>query len=174
MTRLTKIALKKKGNCNVVATWPRHVILLVITSNNISLSPPIALTHCLIPDGSPFWYTKPHSSIVGNRFSYIALLGSAPAAIPPSFYRNFDFYSPSSHLLGLNLFSSGFVGIQIIPQSFAINEGLQNRTNLGWHLYWEDVTSLWSVGVRPKEISVTRLKIYGTLNVAKHGSLVSV
>ena len=31
--------------CNVVATWPRHVISLVITLNDIPLSPPIALTY---------------------------------------------------------------------------------------------------------------------------------
>ena len=67
---------------NVMATWPRHVISLIIIFNNISLSPPIALTYCLIPDGSLFWYTKPHLSIVGNRPSYIALLRSPPAAIP--------------------------------------------------------------------------------------------
>ena len=69
-------------NYNVVATWPRHVISLVIIPNNILLSPPIAYTYCLVPDGSPFRYTKPHSSIVGNWLSYIALLESPPAAIP--------------------------------------------------------------------------------------------
>ena len=58
------------------------MISLVIISNNIPLSLPIALTYCLVLDGSPFWYTKPHSSIVGNRLSYIALLRSPPAAIP--------------------------------------------------------------------------------------------
>ena len=81
MTSSTDLAPKKKGNCNIVATWPRHVISLVIISNNILLSLSIALTYCLIPDGSPFWYTKPHSSIVGNRLSYIALLKSLPAVI---------------------------------------------------------------------------------------------
>ena len=68
--------------CNVVATWPRHVISLVIILNDIPLSLPIALTYHFVLDGSPFWYTKPHSSIVGNWFSYIALLRSPPAAIP--------------------------------------------------------------------------------------------
>ena len=82
MMRPTELMPKKKGNCNVVATWPHHVILLVIISNDISLSLPIAFTYCLIPDGSPFQYTKPHSSIIGNWFSYIALLRSIPAAIP--------------------------------------------------------------------------------------------
>ena len=65
-----------------MATWPRHVISLVIISNNILLSPPIALTYCLIPDGSPFQYTKSHLSIVGTWLSYIALLRSLSAAIP--------------------------------------------------------------------------------------------
>ena len=41
----TELAPKKEGNCNVVATWPRHVISLVITLNDIPLSPPIALTY---------------------------------------------------------------------------------------------------------------------------------
>ena len=58
------------------------MISLVIIPNDILLSPPIALTYRLVPDGSSFRYTKPHSSIVGNRFSYIALLRSLPAAIP--------------------------------------------------------------------------------------------
>ena len=41
-----------------------HVILLIITSNDIPLSPPIALAYHLVPDGSSFWYTKLHPSIV--------------------------------------------------------------------------------------------------------------
>ena len=65
--------------CNIMATWPRHVISLVILPNDILLSPPIALIYCL--DGSPFWYTKPHSFIVGNWLFYIALLRSPQAAI---------------------------------------------------------------------------------------------
>ena len=80
--RSTKLVPKKESNCNVVSTWPHHVISLVIKSNNISLSPPIALTYCLVSDGSSFQYTKLHSSIVGNRLFYIALLRSLPAAIP--------------------------------------------------------------------------------------------
>ena len=67
---------------NIVAMWPRHMISLVIIFSDISLSPTIALTNCLVPDGSLFQYTKPHSSIVGNRLSYIALLRNLPAAIP--------------------------------------------------------------------------------------------
>ena len=70
----------------------RHVISLVITSNDIPLSSPIALTYHLVPDGSLFRYTKPHSSIVGNRLFtshcwevhqlLSHLLRSSPAAIP--------------------------------------------------------------------------------------------
>ena len=81
MTRSTELVPKKESNCNVVATWLCHVILLIIISNNILLSPLIALTNYLIPDDSSFWYTKPHLSIVENRLFYIALLRSAPAAI---------------------------------------------------------------------------------------------
>ena len=65
--------------CNVVATWPRHMISLVIPPNDIPISPAIALTYCL--NGSPFWYTKPHSSIIQNWPSYIAFLRSPQAAI---------------------------------------------------------------------------------------------
>ena len=57
-----------------MATWPCHVILLIIISNNISLSLPIVLTYHFFPDGSSFWYTKPHLSIIGNWLSFIALL----------------------------------------------------------------------------------------------------
>ena len=66
---------------NVVATWLRHMISLVITFNDIPLSLPITLTYHLVPDDSPFWCTKPHLSIIGNWPSYIALLGSVPAVI---------------------------------------------------------------------------------------------
>ena len=149
MTRLTKLAPKKESNCNVVAMWLCHVILLVIIPNSIPLSAIIAFTYCLVPNGSPFWYNKPDLSIVGNRFSYIGLLESAPATIYPSSYCSFDSYSPISRLLRLKLFSSGSVGIRINPQSLAIDEGLHNKTSLEWHLRWEDETPLQSVGVRP-------------------------
>ena len=149
MTCSTKLAPKKEGNCNVVGTWPRHMILLIIISNDISLSSPIAFTHCLVPNGSLFWYTKPHSSIVENWLSYIALLGSAPATMLLSSHCRFDSFSPISRLLGLNLSLSGSVRIQIIPWSLAIDEGLQNRISLGWSLHWEDGIFLWSVGARP-------------------------
>ena len=46
--------LKCKKLYNVMATWSRHVILLVIISNNISLSPSIILIYYFVPDGSPF------------------------------------------------------------------------------------------------------------------------
>ena len=132
-----------------MTTWPHHMISLVIIPNDISLSLPIALTYCLVPDGSPFQYTKSHLSIVGNWRFYIALLRSPPAAIHPSAYCSFDSYSPTFQLLGLDLSFSGSVGIRITPQSLAIDEGLQNKTSLGWRLRWEDVTLLRSVDARP-------------------------
>ena len=82
--RSTEFAPKKEGNCNFVATWPRHLILLVIPPNNIPQSPLIALTYRF--DGSPFWYTKPHLFIVENWLSYIVLLGSAPFVILLQFW----------------------------------------------------------------------------------------
>ena len=68
---------------------------------------------------------------------------------PLSSYRSFNSYPSTSRLLGLDFSSSGSVGIWITPQSFAIDEGLQNRTSLGWRLRWENVTLLQSVGARP-------------------------
>ena len=85
MTRLTELAPKKKGNCNVVATWPYHMISLVMTSNNIWLSLLIALTYYLVTDSSPFWYTKSHWSIIGNW-------------LPRLHY--WEAHQPLSHLLG--------------------------------------------------------------------------
>ena len=64
-----------------MATWPCHVISLVIPSNDIPLSLPITLTYYLVPDGSSFWCTIPYSSIIGNCLSYIVLLKSPLAAI---------------------------------------------------------------------------------------------
>ena len=76
-----------------------HVISFVITSNDILLSPPIALTYHLVPDGSFFWYIKPHLSVVEkctSRYpigwktlhpsSYLLRLTSSPPFLPPSLY----------------------------------------------------------------------------------------
>ena len=57
------------------------MILVVIISNDILLSPSIALTYYLVSNGSFFQYTKSYSSIIGNCFSYIILLKSIPAVI---------------------------------------------------------------------------------------------
>ena len=54
-----------------------HIILLVIISNNISLSTLITLTYYLIFNGLFIQYTKPHLSIIRKWFSFIALLKSA-------------------------------------------------------------------------------------------------
>ena len=70
-----------KNYYNIVAIWPHHVILLVIISNNILLSLPIAFIYCFVFNSSSFQYIKPHLSIVGNQLSYIVLLKSASAAI---------------------------------------------------------------------------------------------
>ena len=65
-----------------------HVIALVIISNDISLSPPIALTYLLVLDGSLIQYTSPSSycsfeflltniSFVGTRlFLFRSLYGA--------------------------------------------------------------------------------------------------
>ena len=46
--------------------WRCHMISLVIISNIISLSPPIAFIYHLVPNGSLFQYIKSHSSNIGN------------------------------------------------------------------------------------------------------------
>ena len=71
---------KKESNYNDMATW-LHYVMLIITFNNILLSPPIALIYHLVPDGSFFWYTKPYLFIIGKYLSYILLLRSIPAII---------------------------------------------------------------------------------------------
>ena len=49
-----EFAPKKKDNYNIVAMWPHYMILLIVTSNDIPLSPSIALAYYLVPDGSFF------------------------------------------------------------------------------------------------------------------------
>ena len=63
-----------------------HVISLVITFNDIPLSLPIALAYHLVPDGSLFWYTKPHPSNIEKRISRYPICWEA--------------LYPSSYLLG--------------------------------------------------------------------------
>ena len=55
------------------------MILLVITSKDILLNLSIVLIYHLISNGSSFKYIKPHLFIIGNRFSYIALLKNVSA-----------------------------------------------------------------------------------------------
>ena len=95
---LSKI-LKAYG-CNIVVTWSRHVILLIIISNNILLSPPITLTYHLIYEDSFFWYIKSHSFIIGNWFSYIALLKNTSATI--LFIGKCSFYYSTSILISIH------------------------------------------------------------------------
>ena len=111
--------------CNVVATWPHHVILLVIISNDIPLSPPITLTYYLVPDSWPFWYTKPYSSIIGNYPSYIALLKSAPAVILFVGKRTgchpicWEAYHPSSYFVETHFsFSSSAPALRLLSSWF--------------------------------------------------------
>ena len=80
--------------CNVVATWPCHMISLVITLNDISLSPPIALTYHFDPDSLPFQCTKPHSSICWESTLFHHIAETLPTVIPTVILL-------SSHLLGM-------------------------------------------------------------------------
>ena len=101
-------------SCNIVATWPNYEILLV---NNIPLYPPIVLIYQLVSDGTPFWYTKPHLSIVRNWLFFILLLKHTSLlshywkASQIVIYCSFNIYFLSSHLLGYNLFWLDLVGI---------------------------------------------------------------
>ena len=67
---------------NVMATWPCHVILLVINLNNILLNSPIALTYHFVPDSLLFWCTKPHSSICWKLTLFHHIAETLPAVIP--------------------------------------------------------------------------------------------
>ena len=151
----TELAPKKKGNCNVVATWLRHVILLVITSNNIPLSPTVALSialflisHFMIHQ-TPFIYCWESVFLYWIVEKWTSHYSICWEALFPSSYCNFDFYSSTSRLLGLDFFSSWSVWIRITPQSLAIEECLQKWTSLRWRLRWEDVTPLQSISARP-------------------------
>ena len=152
MTRLTELAPKKKVNYNVVATWPCYVILLVIISNNIPLSLPIALIYHLVPDNSLFWYTKPHLSIVKSRISIwhywevhqplSYLLGSIPSIILLQFWyllTNILFVKMWPYLIGSCWGSrSSFKGLQFASQwlgYFIANFGLDHL--LAW--FWESI-----------------------------------
>ena len=103
MTRSTELAPRKKSNCNVVATWPRYMISLIIISNNIPLSLPIALTYRLVPDGLPFQYTKFYSSIIKNQLFYIALLRNTPSVIS----LQFQYLLTNIPFVGMWLYSIG-------------------------------------------------------------------
>ena len=64
----------------------RHVISLVITSNDIPLSPPIALTYRPIPDGSPsrltFLVHQTSFIYCWKSASYIAFVGKHSLCYP--------------------------------------------------------------------------------------------
>ena len=109
-----------------LVTSSRHVISLVIIPNNITLSPPIALTYCLVSDGSPFQYTKPHSSIVGNWLSYIALLRSPPAAI--LFVGKRTSRYPSVILLQFRFLLTNILFVRTRPFFFRIRWDLDHLT----------------------------------------------
>ena len=79
-----------------MATWPHHIISLIITSNNILLSSSIAIIYYLILDGLLFQYTKPYLSIVEKCTSRYLICWES---LPLISYCGFDIYSPTSHLL---------------------------------------------------------------------------
>ena len=58
--------MPKKNDCNIVTTWPYHVILLVFISNNISLNLLIAFTYYHICIGLYSWDIKLYLSIMRN------------------------------------------------------------------------------------------------------------
>ena len=78
-----------------MTTWPRHVILLVISTNNILLSLSIAFTYHLVLDSSIFDILNPIHLFLGIGFPTLHcweahqllfyLLRSAPSIILPQF-----------------------------------------------------------------------------------------
>ena len=92
--------------------WPYHVILFIIRSNNIPLNLPMVLIYHLVFNSSLFQYTKPHSSIIENWFSFIVLLKCTSPLL--HFWEVHQLVILTiillfSHLLGNNLPSFDFI-----------------------------------------------------------------
>ena len=64
-------------------TWLHHIILLVITSNNISLSPQIAFIYHLVFDGLLFWYTVMSWSRNPITWSHLSSSNDIPLSLHP-------------------------------------------------------------------------------------------
>ena len=94
---LTEFVLKKKGNYNIVVTWSGHMILLIITFNNILLSLPITLIYHFVPDGLLLQCTKSYSYICWKLTFFHYITEIFPAII-------FTIILLSFHLLRNNFF----------------------------------------------------------------------
>ena len=82
------------------------MILLVITSNDISLSLLIPLAYYLVLDGSPFWYIKPHPSIIEKRISRYLICWEA--LHPSSYLLGFTSPLPSPPFSPYNYWAVGY------------------------------------------------------------------
>ena len=106
----------------------------------ISLSQPMIFTYQLIPNGL--------FSDIPNLIHLLLEIGfSIPhywEALQPSFYYSFDFYLPTSHLLGCNLSWFNYIEISISSYSFTIASPwrghLIDQVWLTW-LLWEKLTT---------------------------------
>ena len=85
------------------------MILLVITSNNILLSPLIAFAYHLVLDGSLFWYTKPHPSIVEKCTSRYPIYWKA--LHPLLYLLGFTSFSLPPLLLPYNYWAVGYTSL---------------------------------------------------------------
>ena len=92
-----------------------HVISLVITSNDIPLSPTIALAYHFVSNGSPFWYTKPHPSIVEKRTSRYPICWEA--LHPSSYLLGFTSPPPFLLLLPYNYWTVSYTNLLRIKPS---------------------------------------------------------
>ena len=154
--RSPELAPRQKA---IVMLWPRDLITWshLTSSNNISLNP-YPLTTLSLPTSHIF----PSQNM--------ALTKSAPACITSRHLFAIPI-SPTSRCWVLTFPYPESYGNQITLWSLAVEEGIYNRTSLRWCLCGGRDSSLQAP--YPRNLR-DKAKMHGTLDVAKHGSLVSI
>ena len=156
ITRSTELAPRKEA---IVMSWPCDLITwsYLSSSNNIPPNPHLLTTLSLLT-----------SHILSSQ--NIILIKSAPAPIT------------SRHLLAIPISPTSRCSVLTFPhpkpyknritlQSLVVEKGICNKTSLRWCLCGERDSS--SQAPYPRNLC-DKAKMHGTINAAKHGSLVSV
>ena len=125
-----------------------YVISLVITSNDIPLSPPIALAYHLVLDGSPFRYTKPHLSIVEKCTSRYPICWKA--LHPPSYLLGFTSALFPLPLLLYDYWAVGYTSLLWIKPPSRNQKDLVTERMACWT---QQVRALWEVDVSIHSVS---------------------